>query len=172
MPCLRCCRFWLQRGVMQSLHGALRRLCLCWPPMPLEADYLLLGEQLHARRLSAHRSDQSHPYFTSVGVRLWSHQALSPSYSLRMGRLHGLGRLHRALVLFYTVVASSSTRLLMNILFVYSGGGEQSRSRTIKTPSLFGGDPCTGSAIETRICNTDPCGTSLHRRLRSRLVWC
>ena len=47
------------------------------------------------------------------------------------------------------------------------GGGEKSRTRTLKTIQQNGGDSCLGDAAETQSCNIDSCpcmnNTVIHR---------
>ena len=37
------------------------------------------------------------------------------------------------------------------------GGGEKSRTRSVKTIEQNGGNPCNGEATEIQSCNTDSC---------------
>jgi hypothetical protein len=37
------------------------------------------------------------------------------------------------------------------------GGGENSRTRTVKTTEQNGGNPCLGETTETQSCNVDSC---------------
>ena len=37
------------------------------------------------------------------------------------------------------------------------GGGEQSRTRKVKTKAAFGGTACLGNATETQACNENAC---------------